>query len=126
MSNNNSNKTKNLKMDHEPVRARAEPQRKIYHEARQKAAAQRHARNSPSKKSEPGERNPGLPSVNGTVVPELVSPPPPPPTTPTKEERLAAENLERLLASIYGSSGVAVPSSKGGDDPKSTPVANRS
>ena len=96
----NSNKTKKLKMDHEPIRAMAEALRKIYLEAHQKAAAQRRAPNGPSKKSEPGERNPGLPSVNGITVPELVSPPPPPPTTPTNEERLAAENLERLLASV--------------------------
>ena len=94
-------KTKKLKMDHEPVRVMAEPPPKIYHEVHQKAATQRCARNDPSKKSEPGERNPGLPIVNGTIVPELVSPPPPPPTTPMKkEELLAAENLERFLASM--------------------------
>ena len=95
-------KTKKLKMDHEPIQVMAEPPRKIYHEARQKAAAQQRVQNGRSKKSEPRERNPGLPIVNGTVVPWLVPPPPPPPTTPTKEEeeRLAMENLERLLASV--------------------------
>ena len=64
----------------------AEPPRKIYREARQKAATQRRVRNGPSKKTEPGKRNPGRPSVNGTVVPEL-TPPPPPPTTPTRDWR---------------------------------------
>ena len=101
MSNNNSHiKMKKLKMDHEPVRAMVEPPRKIYHEVRQKAAAQRRAQNGPSKKSQSGERNPGLPNVKGTTVPELVSPLPPPTTLTKEEERLATENLERWLASV--------------------------
>ena len=103
-NNNNNHKTKKLKIDHEPVRAMAEPPRKIYHEVRQKAAAQRRVQNGPSKKTEPDERSPGQPSVNGTLVPQSTVPPPPPLTTPMKEEeeKLAQESLERLLASVMG------------------------
>ena len=57
-----SSKTKKPRVDHEPVRAMAEPTHKIYHEGCQKPTH--------------NERNKGLPNVNGTVVPEVAWSPP--------------------------------------------------
>ena len=52
------NHSKKLKLDHEPVRAMAEPPRKIYQDARRKAAALRRAKNVlPKDSSIPLPRN---------------------------------------------------------------------
>ena len=58
-NNNNNNKTKKLKMDHEPVRAMAEPPRKIYHEAHQKATANDAPETAPPRKVHPAKETQG-------------------------------------------------------------------
>ena len=77
------NHSKKPKLDHEPVRAMAEPPRKIHQDARRKAAALRRAKNVPPKDSStPSSKNPEAPAANNVDVHPLV---PYPVSPPTKE-----------------------------------------
>ena len=84
------NHSKKPKLDHEPVRAMAEPPRKTYQDARQKAAAERCAKNAPSLSKGPEPP----PTANNVDVHPLV---PYPVSLPTKVE---VEALEALLTSV--------------------------